>query len=296
MFKKAISILAACAMFATMAMPVFAAGYGPYTTTAGGATLTFDKAKIEKRTIKIVTSSGEEESVIEDKEVTIVILEPGSKITVSNETSVHGTQKSETEDYYHAIGAVSFTVKTGLVDELFGGDYWKGKNIWISADNDVYLELGTGASAPATTPPAKGDTATPETAAPISFEDGTAYTVKAGDTLGLLSLNNYGSYNYWDELYTANAAVLKKSGGKIYKDLVINIPTTIAKGVTAVSPATAGEGEKLYTAQSGDTLGTIALAQYKDVSKYKAIFERNSDRLANANAIYAGQVIVITVA
>ena len=27
--------------------------------------------------------------------------------------------------------------------------------------------------------------------------------------------------------------------------------------------------------------------------KYKAIFERNADRLVNANAIYEGQVIVL---
>ena len=30
-----------------------------------------------------------------------------------------------------------------------------------------------------------------------------------------------------------------------------------------------------------------------DLMKYKAIFERNADRLVNANAIYEGQVIVL---
>ena len=30
-----------------------------------------------------------------------------------------------------------------------------------------------------------------------------------------------------------------------------------------------------------------------DLMKYKAIFERNADRLVNANTIYEGQVIVL---
>ena len=30
-----------------------------------------------------------------------------------------------------------------------------------------------------------------------------------------------------------------------------------------------------------------------DLMKYKAIFERNADRLVNANIIYEGQVIVL---
>ena len=31
----------------------------------------------------------------------------------------------------------------------------------------------------------------------------------------------------------------------------------------------------------------------RNLMKYKAIFERNADRLVNANAIYEGQVIVL---
>ena len=52
-------------------------------------------------------------------------------------------------------------------------------------------------------------------------------------------------------------------------------------------------GETLYTVKVGDTLGAIAKATYGDVMKYKTIFERNADRLVNANTIYEGQVIVL---
>lgn len=57
----------------------------------------------------------------------------------------------------------------------------------------------------------------------------------------------------------------------------------------------AGAGEKLYTVKAGDTLGKTAASQYGKVSEYKAVFERNTDRLKNANTIYAGQVIVLPV-
>lgn len=127
----------------------------------------------------------------------------------------------------------------------------------------------------------------------IATNEGIVYTVKAGDTLGLISLNTYGNYNYVSALYKANQAVLKKAGGKIYKGLEIIIPHTIANGVSAIAPAAAGEGEKLYTVKPGDTLFKIAQAAYGDGNKYKAIFERNSIRIANINTIYAGHVIVL---
>lgn len=40
-------------------------------------------------------------------------------------------------------------------------------------------------------------------------------------------------------------------------------------------------------------MSAIAKAVYGDVMKYKAIYERNSDRLKNANTIYVGQIIVL---
>ena len=60
-----------------------------------------------------------------------------------------------------------------------------------------------------------------------------------------------------------------------------------------IAAPAAADGETLYTVKAGDTLGAIAKATYGDLMKYKAIFERNADRLVNANTIYEGQVIVL---
>ena len=47
------------------------------------------------------------------------------------------------------------------------------------------------------------------------------------------------------------------------------------------------------TVKKGGTLGKIAAAEYGKAAEYKALFERNADRLKNANTIYEGQVIVL---
>ena len=74
--------------------------------------------------------------------------------------------------------------------------------------------------------------------------------------------------------------------------MVITLPEKLGKD-TLLPAAAAGEGEKLYTVKAGDTLGKIAAAEYGKAGEYLAIFERNADRLKNANTIYEGQVIVL---
>ena len=112
------------------------------------------------------------------------------------------------------------------------------------------------------------------------------YTVKKGDTYGTIALNNYGSYGVWKDLYTANKGV------KLTEGTVLTLPETLGKAVLVGAPA-AADGETLYTVKAGDTLGAIAKTVYGDVMQYKAIYERNADRLTNANTIYEGQVIVL---
>ncbi len=75
----------------------------------------------------------------------------------------------------------------------------------------------------------------------------------------------------WRELHKAN------------KGAALVLPETLGKVGLIATPATA----------DGDTLGAIAKATYGDAMKYKTIFERNADRLVNANTIYEGQVIVL---
>ena len=53
------------------------------------------------------------------------------------------------------------------------------------------------------------------------------------------------------------------------------------------------ENNSTYAVKTGDTLDAIAKTTDGDLMMYKAIFERNADRLVNANTIYEGQVIVL---
>lgn len=139
-----------------------------------------------------------------------------------------------------------------------------------------------------TTQPAPAEN-TYETAA---TENGMTYTVKKYDTMGQIALNFYGSYGYHNALYKANAAAFKSTGGALKPGMTLILPDTLGSAARLSAPA-AAEGETLYTVKAGDTLGTIAKTYYGDVMKYQDIFERNSDRLKNANTIYEGQVIIL---
>ena len=118
------------------------------------------------------------------------------------------------------------------------------------------------------------------------------YTVKKGDTLGFITTNYYGSNAQRNALYKANAEAFKATSGKLVEGMTLVIPETLG-GVKRIAAPVLAEGESLYTVQAGDTLSKIAQSVYGDMWQYKAIFERNSDRLKNANTIYEGQVIVL---
>ncbi len=113
-----------------------------------------------------------------------------------------------------------------------------------------------------------------------------SYTAKKGDTWSGICTNFYGDNAQRYALMKANKGVKLKEGA------VVTLPEKLGKTARIPAPV-AGEGEKLYTVQLGDTLGKIAASQYGKVGGYKAIFERNQDRLKNANTIYEGQVIVL---
>ncbi len=122
---------------------------------------------------------------------------------------------------------------------------------------------------------------TPE--APVSAD---TYTVKAGDTYGTIALNNYGTYGVWKQLYKAN------DGAKLAAGATLTLPETLGK-TARIAAAAAAEGETLYTVKGGDTLGSIAQTVYGNSKLYTAIFERNADRLLDANTIFEGQIIVL---
>lgn len=141
--------------------------------------------------------------------------------------------------------------------------------------------------APAATTDKPAQTTAPATAAPAATPAGSnTYTAQKYDTYGKLAVNNYGTYAVTKALQKANNYKTLKAG------VAVTLPDTLGK-VARIAPAAAGEGEKLYTVLAGDTLGTIAKAYFGNSAQYKAIFERNADRLKNANTIYEGQIIVL---
>lgn len=110
--------------------------------------------------------------------------------------------------------------------------------------------------------------------------------MKKGDTYGAIALNHYGTYGVWKALYKAN------KGAKLTAGVTLTLPEKLGKTAKIANPV-AAQGETLYTVKAGDTLGTIAKAHYGSSQKYQAIFQRNTDRLKNANTIYEGQIIVL---
>ncbi|MEY8402784.1 LysM peptidoglycan-binding domain-containing protein [Oscillospiraceae bacterium 44-34] len=121
---------------------------------------------------------------------------------------------------------------------------------------------------------------------PVTPDAPGSYTVKKGDSWSSICTNFYGTNAQRYELMKANKNTALKEG------TVITLPEKLGKAILLPAPA-AAEGEKLYTVKAGDTLGKIAAAEYGRAGEYKAIFERNADRLKNANTIYEGQVIVL---
>lgn len=61
----------------------------------------------------------------------------------------------------------------------------------------------------------------------------------------------------------------------------------------AVSAAAAEEVDpvRTYTVRPGDTLASIARAEYGDISRYREIYEANRDQLAGPDHIEPGQVL-----
>ena len=164
-------------------------------------------------------------------------------------------------------------------------DYGTTVSVPILFEGSAAAETPAEPTAPAAPAPATPVVpATPTT--PVVPATAGAYTVKKGDTYGTIALNNYGTYGVWSELYKAN------KGAKLTEGATLVLPETLGKVARINAPA-AASGETLYTVKAGDTLGAIAKATYGDVMKYKTIFERNADRLVNANTIYEGQVIVL---
>ena len=282
--KKFLSLSLALILCVALSVPAFAANYTSYTWSNEYTTMKFDAAAVATETIKAWDYDSEEYT---NQNVTMITVKPGSSVTVTGDSMF--TLSELTEDGYGEdyMGA---EIKTGAVDDIFTN--FPAGALFVVEYGKTYIKLGSvdeQPTAPAqptapTQPAAPAQPAAPtQPAAPAAA--GT-YTVKKGDTYGTIALNNYGTYGVWSELYKAN------KGAKLTEGATLVLPETLGKVARINAPA-AASGETLYTVKAGDTLGAIAKATYGDVMKYKTIFERNADRLVNANTIYEGQVIVL---
>ena len=303
--KKFLSLSLALILCVALSVPAFAVSYTSYTWTGEDTTVKFEAASVATETIR---AWDEDSGEYTDQSVTMITAKPGSSVTVTGETWF--TFSPLTEDGYgEDTGGAK--IKTGVVDEAF--NHFPAGALFVLKYGKTYIKLGSAGEQPPT-PPAPttpgepvtpgepstptepttpGEPSTPtQPTAPARSERSAApaaagsYTVKKGDTYGTIALNNYGTYGVWSELYKAN------KGAKLTEGVTLVLPEKLGNVARVNEPVAAG-GESLYTVKAGDTLGAVAQAIYGDAMKYKAIFERNADRLANADTIYEGQVIVL---
>lgn len=303
--KKFLSLSLALILCVALAVPAFAVSYTSYTWTGEDTTVEFEAASVATETIR---AWDEDSGEYTDQSVTMITAKPGSSVTVTGETWF--SLSPLTEDGYgeNTMGA---EIKTGVVDNAFA--HFPAGALFVLKYGKTYIKLGSAGEQPPT-PPAPttpgepvtpgepstptepttpGEPSTPtQPTAPARSERSAApaaagsYTVKKGDTYGTIALNNYGTYGVWSELYKAN------KGAALTEGATLVLPEKLGNVARVNAPVAAG-GESLYTVKAGDTLGAVAQAIYGDAMKYKAIFERNADRLANADTIYEGQVIVL---
>ena len=285
--KKFLSLSLALILCVALSVPAFAANYTSYTWSDEYTTMKFDAADVATETIKAWDYDSEEYT---NQNVTMITVKPGSSVTVTGDSMF--TLSELTEDGYGEdyMGA---EIKTGAVDDIFTN--FPAGALFVVEYGKTYIKLGgvdEQPTAPAQPTAPTQPTAPAQPAAPAQPEQPAApaaagsYAVKKGDTYGTIALNNYGTYGVWSELYKVN------KGAKLTEGATLVLPETLGK-VARINAPVAASGETLYTVKAGDTLGAIAKATYGDVMKYKAIFERNADRLVNANTIYEGQVIVL---
>ena len=211
------------------------------------------------------------------------------------ENGVYAPYKGSDPEYSYTACEMNSVLTLGSehigIWQLTANDWGHGCYLKVIAADGSSTEPDKPTEQPSTEPEQPTTPTTPEqpTTPPVEPAKPDApgtYTVKKGDTWSSICINFYGSNGQRGALQKANKGVTLKEGA------VITLPEKLGKD-TLISAPVAGTGEKLYTVKAGDTLGKIAANQYGKVSEYKAIFERNADRLKNANTIYEGQVIVL---
>jgi nucleoid-associated protein YgaU len=124
----------------------------------------------------------------------------------------------------------------------------------------------------------------------------TFYTVQPGDTLGLISLKEYGASSKWTAIANANKDqfVNNTDGLKVGMTLVIppflEIDNFLLSQRSSTSLADLNE-DGTYTVQPGDSLGNIAQKLFGNTRKWRKIYELNEDVLTAPHILMVGQVL-----
>lgn len=125
--------------------------------------------------------------------------------------------------------------------------------------------------------------------------------LKAGDTVKLNGLGKYLSGNYYvkditrqisSSGYSHSATLIKTNVGSSLKTSTKSKDKKkpVKKVTSSPSKSTA---QRTYTVKKGDCLWNIAKKFYGNGSAYTKIYDANTNKIANPNLIYPGQVFVI---
>ena len=125
--------------------------------------------------------------------------------------------------------------------------------------------------------------------------------LKAGDTVKLNGLGKYLSGNYYvkditrqisSSGYSHSATLIKTDVGSSLKTSTKSKDKKKPVKKVTSSPSKSTE-QRTYTVKKGDCLWNIAKKFYGKGSAYTKIYDANTNKIANPNLIYPGQVFVI---
>ena len=125
--------------------------------------------------------------------------------------------------------------------------------------------------------------------------------LKAGDTVKLNGLGKYLSGNYYvkditrqisSSGYSHSATLIKTDVGSSLKTSTKSKDKKKPVKKVTSSPSKSS-AQRTYTVKKGDCLWNIAKKFYGNGSAYTKIYDANTNKIANPNLIYPGQVFVI---
>ena len=131
--------------------------------------------------------------------------------------------------------------------------------------------------------------------------------LKAGDTVKLQGLGKYLSGDYYvkditrqisNNGYSHSATLIKTDFGESLKtasktSAKKNSTTKDSTKKKVSSSSSSKSAQRTYTVKKGDCLWNIAKKFYGNGALYTKIYDANTNKIANPNLIYVGQVFVI---